>query len=294
MSNHWIFKEANVKELQRLIGAHLFTSKDNESLLAVTEQRKPIDEAKMQEVAEENKLLRYRWLCMHCNALNNEFNSNGEKVQYLGSCWCCGKTQGSEPDVKPTLKLKQQVTIQPRCLPEGGLEELNGIEKKRTYCLAGSFVHIKQVIKGYDNIKGFFENIRDIMDEDCIHCGGTGNTKKDPAQSKPCTDNDIICKHCGGRGSITPIKLSNSEYDASNRFAFWFLKQFYEVIKHNINVKKTKCCEQGKAVSWARGMAILQRFDKSNDTELGEEELKEFIAEMRAKGRIHPYWPSMW
>jgi len=215
---------------------------------------------------------------IHCDAVNKAESE---------TCYVCAEARKivnlPTKVVKPNLKINRQHSLDSRWMSQDTADKLNDeTEFKRKYLLAGSFVYLVpqlQKMTGYKEKNSFFENVESLTSgieiSVCKHCEG-----KQPKEGK------TKCGTCGGNG--------RNFREAGNRFTFRFLKQFYAVIKENIDVKETKCCKYEKPVSWARGMAVLQQFDKTNDTELGPTELKQFIKQMRTKGYISEKAPSKW
>jgi len=107
------------------------------------------------------------------------------------------------------------------------------------------------------------------------------------------------------RTDVPKIKSFKAEFDAGNRFCFYFVKCLYEVLKEDCpkcsTITQIECRECngtnkvsgidianskiGKA-SWARGMAISSAFDKNHDTELSRKEFTEVFNTMRKHGYV--------
>merc|ERR1711964_713814 len=166
-------------------------------------------------------------------------------------------------------------------------EEIKAVIKKhplRNYLLVCSFTHLQTALVKARNT---WPDGRDFKEDDNLF--------------------EFVIK------TEKPKLPTDPEYEAGNRFVFYFLKGLYEVLKkpcpnrtkpqHNVmaryrnSVVNCELCGGTSFVSgidiansktgdasWSRGMAVISAFDENHDTELGPEELGKLINHLRKKG----------
>jgi hypothetical protein len=92
---------------------------------------------------------------------------------------------------------------------------------------------------------------------------------------KDCPKNGGKCpnKNCDGNGEEV-----NEKFRASDRYVFYFLKKLFSFA--DIKIAK------GADLSWPQGLAIMQPYDMSQNTEMNREELRDLLEGLR-KGKIN-------
>jgi len=78
-------------------------------------------------------------------------------------------------------------------------------------------------------------------------------------------------------------QLEDNAHAPANRYVFFFLKQLHQLFNDHIDVAGTKAID---GVSWARGLAMAQPWDKNGDHEFSETELKELLTVMKDFGKL--------
>merc|ERR1712000_327901 len=68
------------------------------------------------------------------------------------------------------------------------------------------------------------------------------------------------------------------KFQRTDRYVFYFLKKLFEEFRNNIKIVK------GADLSWPRGLAIMQPYDISQNTEMNREELRSLLDGFRDGG----------
>jgi len=273
---HPIFKEGHEKQLKKLINDYLFTADNIEEFRSVTEKRQEIEKTTgdrdFKRQLSTRNLKKIRSVAQvvrgaqHLQKLATNKKTTKPRRKRAAAKTAPSSSEDSVPPKKLgqdplamlPLSLERNMTTDPRQIDSADIEIMN--EKirrrqgKRNYLLACSFQHLEAALAGVKEARenpnieyNFFDFIEGI-DVPTF----TAKAKKD-----------------------------YSEFIPSNRFMFFFAKKLYEVLKDNIDITDTRI---EKEINWTRGIAIMQTFDKTNNTELNGEELRDLIQKMREAG----------
>jgi len=291
---HPIFQAGHEEQLKELINDYLFTDDNIEEFLSVTEKRQEIGKTPDRQLSTRDLFALPRQRCVQKANVTNEKTKNprrsgpgvvrgAQPLQKLAANKKAKKprrkraaattaTSSSSDSAQPDefapkkigqdplamLPLERNVTTDPRQLDPKQIEIMNekirARQGKRNYLLACSFQHLEASLAGVKEARtdpnseyNFFTFIEGI--------------------DVPTFTEEAKAKY--------------PKFIPSNRFMFFFAKKLYEVLKENIDVSDTRI---EKEINWTRGIAIMQTFDKTNNTELNGEELRDLIQKMREAG----------
>merc|ERR1712000_717875 len=139
---------------------------------------------------------------------------------------------------------------------------------QENYFLASALYNFQREFKDFNRDTGTAPCPRgcEVMGgNDCNLCKGTGFV-------------DLIGFIAGNDRCPAFAKNVRPKFQRTDRYVFYFLKKLFTEFSDNIKIAK------GADLSWPRGLAIMQPYDISQNTEMNREELRSLLDGFRDGG----------
>merc|ERR1712000_621763 len=173
-------------------------------------------------------------------------------------------------DYEPTLKK----LVEEHIFNEKNIADIKKyLGQQENYFLVGALFNFQREFKDFDIKNGTAPCPRGCEGNDCDLCKGTGSV-------------NLIGFIAGNDTCPEFAECVDEKYQRTDRYVFYFLKKLFEEFG-NIKVAKA-AVNKGKPtdLSWARGLAIMQPHDISQNTEMNRDELRSLLNGLR-EGKIN-------